>query len=58
MLDSLAARQENRLPDHLVRAAAFRGWAIAPFVLALIVFGGMSYARLMRRNTLVERERD
>ena len=47
MLGSLAARQENCLPDHLVRGTSFLGWAIPPFVLAMMVFGWMSNTRLM-----------
>jgi peptide/nickel transport system permease protein len=34
---SLAARHRRRLPDHLVRAAAFVAWAFPPFILALIL---------------------
>lgn len=36
-LGSLAARQNNRLPDYLVRAAAFLSWAFPPFILSLML---------------------
>jgi peptide/nickel transport system permease protein len=36
-LGSLSARVKNRLPDHLVRGAAFVAWAFPPFILALIL---------------------
>jgi peptide/nickel transport system permease protein len=44
-LGSLAARRENRLPDHLVRGASFLGWAIPPFILALVLMN-IFYASL------------
>ncbi len=34
-LGSLAVRFENRLPDHALQGAAFVGWALPPFILAL-----------------------
>jgi ABC-type dipeptide/oligopeptide/nickel transport system permease component len=37
VLGSVAARHRNRVPDHVVRAAAFVGWAFPPFILALIL---------------------
>lgn len=37
LLGSIAARRINRLPDHLVQAAAFVAWAFPPFVLALML---------------------
>ena len=36
-LGSLAARHHNRLPDHVVRAAAFAGWAFPSFILGLML---------------------
>jgi peptide/nickel transport system permease protein len=36
-LGSLSARLKDRLPDHLVRGAAFVAWAFPPFILALIL---------------------
>jgi peptide/nickel transport system permease protein len=36
-LGTLAARRRNGLPDHLVRAATFVGWALPPFILALVL---------------------
>jgi len=37
VLGSAAARRNNRLPDHLVRAASFVAWAFPPFILALLL---------------------
>jgi peptide/nickel transport system permease protein len=37
VMGSSAARRHNRLPDQLVRAATFLGWAFPPFILALIL---------------------
>jgi ABC-type dipeptide/oligopeptide/nickel transport system permease component len=37
VLGSLAAGRRNRIPDHVVRAAAFVGWAFPPFILAFIL---------------------
>lgn len=40
-LGTVAARNTNRLPDHMIRAASFIAWAFPPFILAfmlLIVF--------------------
>jgi peptide/nickel transport system permease protein len=37
VLGSLAARHYGRLPDHVVRAAAFVAWAFPPFILALLL---------------------
>jgi peptide/nickel transport system permease protein len=34
---SLAATHRDRIPDHVVRAAAVVGWAFPPFILALIL---------------------
>ncbi|NLF00256.1 MAG: ABC transporter permease [Anaerolineales bacterium] len=36
-LGSLASRRSGRLPDHLVRAAAFVAWAMPAFVSALVL---------------------
>ena len=36
-LGSWASRHQGRLPDHVVRAAAFVGWAFPSFALALIL---------------------
>jgi len=36
-LGSLAARRYNRLADHVVRVAAFVGWAFPSFILGLIL---------------------
>jgi peptide/nickel transport system permease protein len=36
-LGSLAARHYNRLPDQIVRTAAFVGWAFPSFILGLIL---------------------
>ncbi len=37
VLGTVAARRRNGLPDHLVRAATFVGWALPPFILALVL---------------------
>ncbi len=37
VLGSVSARRSSRIPDHLVRAAAFVAWAFPPFVLALML---------------------
>jgi peptide/nickel transport system permease protein len=37
MLGSVAARWARRLPDFLIRLAAFMGWAFPPFILALLL---------------------
>jgi ABC-type dipeptide/oligopeptide/nickel transport system permease component len=37
VLGSVAARRKNRLPDHLVRAATFVGWAMPSFILGLVL---------------------
>ncbi len=34
---SFASRQRNRLPDHMVRAATFVGWAFPSFILGLML---------------------
>jgi peptide/nickel transport system permease protein len=44
ILGRLAARRRGALPDHLVRSAAFLGWAFPPFILALILMN-VAYAR-------------
>lgn len=44
-LGSLAAKRHNRLPDHMVRAAAFVGWAFPSFILGLILMN-IFYAQL------------
>jgi ABC-type dipeptide/oligopeptide/nickel transport system permease component len=36
-LGSVAARRHRRLPDHVIRGAAFVAWAFPPFILALIL---------------------
>ena len=36
-MGTLAARRWRRVPDYLVRAAAYVGWAFPPFILALIL---------------------
>jgi peptide/nickel transport system permease protein len=36
-LGTLAAQRRGRIPDHMVRAAAFVAWAFPPFILALIL---------------------
>lgn len=36
-LGSVAARQNNRLPDHMIRAASFIAWAFPPFILAFLL---------------------
>jgi ABC-type dipeptide/oligopeptide/nickel transport system permease component len=36
-LGTLAARRRNGIPDHLVRAATFVGWALPSFILALVL---------------------
>jgi peptide/nickel transport system permease protein len=36
-LGSLASRHYGRLPDHVVRTAAFVGWAFPPFILGLML---------------------
>jgi ABC-type dipeptide/oligopeptide/nickel transport system permease component len=37
ILGSVSAQLKDRLPDHLVRGAAFVAWAFPPFILALIL---------------------
>jgi peptide/nickel transport system permease protein len=37
VLGSVAAKNGHRLPDQVVRVAAFVGWAFPPFILALIL---------------------
>jgi peptide/nickel transport system permease protein len=37
VLGSQGARRVGRLPDHVIRAAAFVAWAFPPFVLALLL---------------------
>jgi peptide/nickel transport system permease protein len=37
VLGSVAARRYGRLPDHVVRGAAFVAWAFPPFILALVL---------------------
>jgi peptide/nickel transport system permease protein len=36
-LGNMAARYRSRLPDHLIRAATFLGWAFPSFILGLIL---------------------
>jgi peptide/nickel transport system permease protein len=43
-LGRVAARRRGALPDHMVRSAAFLGWAFPPFVLALVLIN-VAYAR-------------
>lgn len=43
-LGRAAARSRGALPDHLVRSAAFLGWAFPPFILALMLIN-VAYAR-------------
>jgi ABC-type dipeptide/oligopeptide/nickel transport system permease component len=43
-LGRLAARRRGAIPDHLIRSAAFLGWAFPPFILALILIN-VAYAR-------------
>jgi peptide/nickel transport system permease protein len=43
-LGRVAARRRGALPDHLVRSAAFLGWAFPPFILALMLMN-VAYAR-------------
>jgi peptide/nickel transport system permease protein len=37
IIGSTAARHSGRLPDHVVRAAAFLGWAFPSFILGLVL---------------------
>jgi peptide/nickel transport system permease protein len=37
LFGTVAARRDNRLPDHLIRAAAFVAWSFPSFILALIL---------------------
>ena len=44
VLGRVAARRRGAVPDHLVRSAAFLGWAFPPFILALVLLN-VAYAR-------------
>lgn len=44
VLGRVAAQRRGAMPDHLVRSAAFLGWAFPPFILALVLLN-VAYAR-------------